>query len=215
MWAVDVRNVTKRFRDIAALNEVSFTVARGEALCLVGPSGCGKTTLLRIVAGLERPDAGHVVLNGVHANGPGAFLTPAARGIGMVFQDLALWPHMSAERHLDFVLRAANYTRAQRRARAAQLLDLLSLTDRARARPSELSGGQQQRLAIARALAHAPEILLLDEPFSNLNAELREPIVAAIRRLKQERRMTILLAAHHPDHAAALADAILEMKYGQ
>ncbi|HIJ72662.1 MAG TPA: ABC transporter ATP-binding protein [Candidatus Hydrogenedentes bacterium] len=213
-FAVEVRNVSKHFGALVALNGLSVAVTRGEALCLFGPSGCGKTTLLRIVAGLERPDGGAVFINGVEATSPTAFLAPAARNIGMVFQDLALWPHMRAARHLDFVLRAAPLTRAQRERRIAELLERVSLSDRRRAYPCELSGGQQQRLAIARALAHEPRVLLLDEPFANLDAPLRDDILDTVKGLKQERDVTVLFAAHHPEEVTSLADCVLEMAAG-
>jgi ABC-type Fe3+/spermidine/putrescine transport system ATPase subunit len=212
MHVIELANVTKRFGKLLVLENLSLAVDEGETLCVVGPSGSGKTTLLRIVAGFEPPDSGKVLINEVHASGEGAYMPPAEREIGMVFQDLALWPHMRVERHLDFVLKARRLPREERRARIGELLEMCRLSGRERAYPSELSGGQQQRLAIARALAHDPKILLLDEPFANLDAELRQQILAEILRLKRELGITIVFATHDEHQIGGISDKTLLMQ---
>ena len=214
MSAIEIAQVSKRFGGVSALSNVTVDVAAGEAVCLFGPSGCGKTTLLRLVAGLEQPDQGTVAIAGRIVAGADLFVPPAERGIAMVFQDLALWPHMRVERHVQFVLRAQGLSRAERCARVDGLLDLCGLEDKRRAYPGELSGGQQQRLGIARALATASDILLLDEPLVNLEVELGERFIREFLRLKAEEGTTILMATHVRDAAEQLADRIVFMGDG-
>lgn len=215
MHVIELANVTKRFGKLLVLDSLSLAVDEGETLCVAGPSGSGKTTLLRIVAGLELPDKGEVLINGLYANRKGVYMSPAEREIGMVFQDLALWPHMRVERHLDFVLRARRLPREDRRARIEDLLEMCRLGGRRRAYPSELSGGQQQRLAIARALAHDPKILLLDEPFANLDATLREHILREILRLRHDLGITIVFATHDEHQIEGISDKTLLMQNGE
>ncbi|MDX9975563.1 MAG: ABC transporter ATP-binding protein [FCB group bacterium] len=210
MPAIELSNIAKAFGPLRVLRDVSLSVDAGEALAVVGASGCGKTTLLRIVAGLDAPDAGRVCLNDSVVSDDGVFVPPVERGVGMVFQDFALWPHMSVERHLDFVLRAQRIARNERRGRTDALLDLCRLEDKRRAYPAELSGGQQQRVGIARALATEPRILLLDEPFSNLDADLRDRIAQELLRRKRG-GLAMLLAVHAPEDAAALADRTIAL----
>ena len=214
MLAVELNGVSKRFGALEVLRGMSMRAEAGSCTCLFGPSGCGKTTLLRIIAGLERPDKGGLILFGNTVSAPGVFVPPEARGVGMVFQDFALWPHMRVARHLDFVLRPLRLPRAERRARVASLLGLVRLEDKRRAYPRELSGGQQQRLGIARALATRPRILLLDEPFSNLDDTLRTRIRTEIVRLKREEKTTVLIATHDMEDATGLADTVLDMTRG-
>jgi iron(III) transport system ATP-binding protein len=214
MHAIELVDVTKRFGKLVALDKFSCTAEEGESLCLFGPSGCGKTTALRIIAGLELPDDGKVLINGTVVTGDGVYVPSADRHIGMVFQDLALWPHMRAERHIDFVLQATRLPRVARHDRVRQILELCRLSDRRRAYPSELSGGEQQRLALARALAAKPKILLLDEPFANLDAELRERMLLEVSRLKSELSATVVFATHDKQEVASMADRVLLMKEG-
>jgi len=211
MSAIECQNLSKRYGTLPVLANLSFSVETGQALCLFGPSGCGKTTLLRLIAGLEQPDTGTIRLFDRIVADNDLFVPPADRNIGFVFQDFVLWPHMRVERHLDFVLHAKGIPRRQRRERTAQLLDLCRLEDKRRAYPAQLSGGQQQRLAIARALANHPSILLLDEPFSNLDADLRARMAAEFSRLKTESNVTLILATHIIEDATPFTDATLDI----
>ena len=209
MHAIEANDLTKRFGTVQAVDGVSFSLGVGEMLALLGPSGSGKTTLLRLIAGIEKPDAGAVSLFG-NQN-----LPPEKRSIGMVFQDLALWPHMRVARHLDFVLRGRGLSRHARSERIAGLLGLVQLDDRGRAFPNQLSGGQAQRLAIARALATEPRILLLDEPFANLDTALRDRMMNEILRRKEEDGLTVVFATHNHDEALSFAERTLVMEGGR
>lgn len=202
---IEIRAVSKSYGPRPILSNYSLEVGEGECVTLCGPSGIGKTTLLRLIAGLETPDAGEVR---IHLDGL-EHTPPLLDGaVGMVFQDLALWPHMRAARHLDLVLRGRGLSRAQRRQRAASLLSTVDLSALARSFPHQMSGGEQQRLAFARAMATAPRILLLDEPFSNLDATLRARLVEELRRLQRERSLTIVIATHDPEEVSALSGRV-------
>lgn len=196
MPALEVVNVAKSFGARRVLHDVSFRVEAGSAIALLGASGCGKTTLLRVIAGLEHADKGEIRIGGRLVSSPRAIVPPEQRGIGMVFQDLALWPHMRAWRHLEFVLRGRGKNRGERMHIAQETLARLGLAHRANAYPSEMSGGEQQRLAFARALVTEPALLLLDEPFSNLNAELRDTLIIELERQKCERNVAVVIATH-------------------
>ncbi len=211
MASVELDHVTKRFGDLTVLSDVSLRVDQGDFLCLFGPSGCGKTTLLRLIAGLEVPDAGRILIHGTVATDHAMIVPPAERGVGMVFQDLALWPHMRAAKHIDFVLRGRGLSKAERRHRVDELLALSQLEDRRRTYPNQLSGGEAQRLAIARALATDPAILLLDEPFANLDLPRRRRITDEILRRKRDNGLTIVMATHNRQEAEDLSDAIFDM----
>jgi len=213
VYAVEVESVVKRFGSITAVAGVSFAVGKGEVLGLLGPSGCGKTTVLRLIAGLEIPDEGTVRVNGKVATDDRAYVPPASRGIGMVFQDLALWPHMRVEQHVSFVLNKLD--RSKRRQRVRELMELCRLTARRRAYPHELSGGEKQRLAIARALATGPAIVLLDEPLTGLDAELRDRMLAEILRLRDNLDVTIVYVTQHEHEVLAVADRTVHMRDGQ
>lgn len=215
MHVLELENVVKRFGTICAVDGVSFAVEKGELLCLFGPSGCGKTTTLRLIAGLEMPDEGVVRINGKVASGEGSYIPPVDRRIGMVFQDLALWPHMRVEKHLEFVVRGRGLPRQARQKRVDDLLDLCQLTDRRRAYPHELSGGEKQRLAIARALSTDPAILLLDEPLSGLDTELRTRMLAEIERLQGTLGVTVIYVTHHEHEALAIADRMVLLREGR
>jgi iron(III) transport system ATP-binding protein len=210
MPSVRGRDLSKSFGALRVLGNFSFEAEEGAILCLFGPSGCGKTTLLRLVAGLERPDAGAVYLGDRVVSEPGRVLSPVERSVGMVFQDFALWPHMRVEKHLDFVLKASGMSKPERASRADFLLGLVNLDNRRDAKPHDLSGGERQRVAIARALATDPDILLLDEPFSNLDGELRKRVAEHIQSLKAKGK-TILLATHDTAEVERLADKVVRM----
>jgi iron(III) transport system ATP-binding protein len=200
--------VTKRFaRDRPpAVDRLSLRVAAGEILALLGPSGCGKTTTLRIIAGLEVPDEGTVTLRGQAVAGPGRFVPPEERGIGIVFQDYALFPHLTVADNVAFGL--PDLGRPARRARTAEVLDLVGLSGYGRRYPHELSGGQQQRVALARALAPAPALMLLDEPFSSLDADLRAQMRDEVERILRTTGTTAVFVTHDQAEALALADRV-------
>jgi iron(III) transport system ATP-binding protein len=201
--------VTKRFGDVAAVLESELCVDRGEFVALLGPSGCGKTTLLRLVAGFERPDAGEIAIEDRPVFGPGVFVPSHARGIGMVFQEYALFPHLSVEQNVGFGVR-----RGDRRERVPELLRLVGLTEYAQRFPHELSGGQQQRVALARALAPRPSVVLLDEPWSNIDPLLRASMRAELAEILRGIDVTVLFVTHDREEAFSLADRIALMRDG-
>jgi iron(III) transport system ATP-binding protein len=213
--AVDIRNVSKRFATHQALDGVTFEAANQECVVILGPSGCGKTTLLRLIAGLDVPDAGEIWLNGVQVASPGrSLLAPYRRGIGFVFQDLALWPHLTVHQSLQFVLDSQRVPRSEQDSRIGEALKLVRIDSFAGRHPHELSGGEQQRVALARALVGAPRLLLLDEPLSSLDADLRSAMRTELARLRKELAVTTLYVTHDREDAAALADRVIEMRAG-
>lgn len=212
MAKLEARNLAKKYGAAAVFSNISFEISAGSSLCLFGPSGCGKTTLLRTLAGLELPDQGVVFIDGKPCNSARLLIPPHERNLGMVFQDLALWPHMRTARHLDFVLQSRKLTRSQRRERVEELLHLVDLDGKARAFPAQLSGGEQQRLAMARALALAPDLILLDEPFSHLDAARRDGLINVLNERRAGGGMKIVFATHDADEVRALADSVLDMR---
>jgi sulfate/thiosulfate transport system ATP-binding protein len=208
---IDVQAVCKRFGDFTALQDVSIAVAEGSLTALLGPSGSGKSTLLRIIAGLETPDGGSVLLDG-------ADVTPARpqdRGIGFVFQHYAAFAHMSVRENVAFGLRIRKRPRDEVRARVDELLELVGLTAWGGQRPGQLSGGQRQRMALARALAVQPRVLLLDEPFGALDATVRAELRRWLRRLHDEQGVTTVLVTHDQEEAMEVADRIAVMHEGR
>jgi iron(III) transport system ATP-binding protein len=195
------------------LNNLSFALERGAIGCLLGASGCGKTTVLRCIAGFETIAAGEIRLNGVCVNRRNYSLPAEERKIGMVFQDYALFPHLNVVANIAFGLRTAD--KARRAARVAELLEIVGLADAGRKFPHELSGGQQQRVALARALAPAPELLLLDEPFSNLDIEMRERLSIEVRDILKQQNATAILVTHDQHEAFNIADVIGIMSAGR
>lgn len=213
LLAVD--GLTKRFAPGAppVVDDVSFRVAPGEFFALLGPSGCGKTTALRMIAGFERPDAGRIACGGQAVCEPGRSVAAERRGIGFVFQDYALFPHLSVTDNVRFGLRGR--PRREQHARAAQLLEQVGLSGLAERRPDQLSGGQQQRVALARALAPSPRLLLLDEPFSGLDALLRQTTRLEVRRLLEDEGVGAILVTHDQEEALSLADRVAVMNAGR
>ena len=195
------------------LDGLSLVLARGQVGCLLGASGCGKTTVLRAVAGFEPLRGGRVLLDDVLLSRAGASVPPEQRGVGMMFQDYALFPHLSVAGNVAYGLLRSS--RATRDARVLEMLELVGLADRAGAYPHELSGGQQQRVALARALAPAPKLLLLDEPFSNLDADSRARLASELRRILSQTGTTALLVTHDQAEAFAMADVIGVMDDGR
>jgi iron(III) transport system ATP-binding protein len=204
-----LEGVTKRFGDTVAVDEASLCVDGGEIVAILGPSGCGKTTLLRLVAGFEHPDAGTVEVAGRIVSGAGAWVAPEERRVGMVFQDYALFPHLTVSENVGFGLR-----RRARGARVAELLAMVGLGDLGRRYPHELSGGQQQRVALARALAPAPELVLLDEPWSNVDPFLRETLRGEVAEIIRPLGVTAVLVTHDREEAFSLADRVALMRDG-
>ena len=215
MDGIRFSDVVKTFGGMPAVSGVSFEVAPGAFFALLGPSGCGKTTVLRLVAGLERPDAGRIEIGGREVAGPGAFIPAERRNLGMVFQSYALWPHMSVAGNVAFGLALRGLRGAAKAARVAEALALVGLGEHASRRPHELSGGQRQRVALARSLAARPSIVLLDEPLANLDAHLREAMLAEFRRIHRASRTTFVFVTHDQDEAMALADLVAVMDRGR
>src|SRR6266545_990145 len=210
MALVHLEHVTKRFAADRppATDGLSFTVESGRILALLGPSGCGKTTTLRLIAGFETPDQGRIAIAGqtVADADRGIHVEPEARGVGVVFQDYALFPHLTIAQNVGFGLERTS--RSERRARVAQVLDLVGLTDFAERYPHELSGGQQQRVAVARALAPAPTLILLDEPFSNLDADLRAQMRDEVEKILRATGTTAIFVTHDQEEAFTIADQV-------
>jgi iron(III) transport system ATP-binding protein len=202
--AVRVVGLAKAYGAVRAVDGVDFAVRRGTILALLGPSGCGKTTILRLIAGFERPDRGEVELEGQRVAGPGVEVPPERRRVGMVFQDYALFPHLTVAANVAFGLPRT----PDRRARVEALLAQVGLAGLGHRWPHELSGGQQQRVALARALAPRPRVLLLDEPFSNLDAPLRARVRAEVRALLAEAGVTAIFVTHDREEALSLADEV-------
>ena len=209
--AIEVRDVSKRFGDFVALDSVSMTVESGGLVALLGPSGSGKSTLLRVIAGLERPDSGTVSIGGVDATG----VPPQQRGVGFVFQHYAPFKHMTVAGNIGFGLSVRRRPRAEIQARVKELLALVRLEGLAGRYPSQLSGGQLQRMALARALAVQPEVLLLDEPFGALDAQVRSELREWLRRLHDEIHVTTIFVTHDQEEAMELARQIVVMNEGR
>ena len=214
--ACELRSVSKRYGGSLALRRISLAVAAGGHTVLLGPSGSGKSTVLRLLAGLDAPDEGEVLIAGELAAGGGRIaIPPVRRGIAMVFQDLALWPNLSVLDNVLVGLSGTKKPRAERRERARWALALCSIEELAGRRPETLSGGQQQRGALARALAPEPRLLLLDEPFSGLDLVLKARLIDEVYRLAEERRFTILLVSHDPFEAGPRCRTAIVLRDGE
>jgi iron(III) transport system ATP-binding protein len=210
---LELRNVSRHFPGVAAVDRLSLVVGAGRIGCLLGPSGSGKSTVLRAIAGFERPDAGEIEAGGEILSGPGIWVPPERRRIGMVFQDFALFPHLDVLANVGFGLHDAGH--AMRRRRSLELLELVGLAGQARRFPHELSGGQQQRVALARALAPRPRLVLLDEPFSNLDADVRTELAQHVRSALVTEGATALLVTHDQREAFAIADEVGVLRAGR
>ena len=210
-FALRCRGLHKRFGAEPIVRDVSFSVAAGDILALVGPSGCGKTTLLRLIAGFERLDGGVIEVDGQVVAGDAAHTAPERRRVGMVFQDYAIFPHLSVGQNVGFALGKSQAART----RVAELLDFVGLPGRANAMPHELSGGEQQRVSLARALSTEPAVLLLDEPFSNLDAARRSEVRGEVRTLLKSGGTTAVFVTHDQEEALFLGDRVGVMRAGQ
>ncbi|BAO30233.1 ABC transporter ATP-binding protein [Sulfuritalea hydrogenivorans] len=213
MPLLEVDHVSHAYGKHAVVRDLSFDLAPGQIACLLGSSGCGKTTMLRLIAGFEMPAAGSIRLNGVTIASAKTQLPAEARRIGMVFQDYALFPHLSIADNIGFGLREQSALATRRR--IEEMLELIGLSDRGARYPHELSGGQQQRVALARALAPQPHLLLLDEPFSNLDVELRERLSLEVRDILKRANMAAMLVTHDQNEAFAVADVVGIMREGR
>jgi sulfate/thiosulfate transport system ATP-binding protein len=209
--SIVVRNVSKRFGDFTALDDVSLEVTGGSLTALLGPSGSGKSTLLRIIAGLEQPDAGEILISGEDATA----LRPQKRDVGFVFQHYAAFKHLTVRNNVAFGLKVRKRPRAEIRERVDELLRLVQLEPFGHRYPAQLSGGQRQRMALARALAVEPKVLLLDEPFGALDARVRAELREWLRRLHDEVHVTTVFVTHDQEEAMAVADQIAVMNRGR
>jgi iron(III) transport system ATP-binding protein len=206
MNIVEIRDVRFSYQGgrSAVLDGVSLEVKQGEIVGLLGPSGSGKSTLLRLIAGLETPSSGQILVGGAVVVNDAVYMPPEKRGIGMVFQDYALFPHLTVASNVEFGLH--KLARTERKQRAADMLELVQLQDYGSRYPHELSGGQQQRIALARALAPRPSVLLMDEPFSNLDAALKSGLRLEVRDILRKAEITCLFVTHDPDDVNAICD---------
>jgi spermidine/putrescine transport system ATP-binding protein len=211
MALLDIRNVTRRFGDFAAVDDVSFSVAAGEFFTLLGPSGCGKTTLLRMIAGFDLPDSGSILLDGVDLKDT----PPENRPVHTVFQSYALFPHMTVAQNVAFPLRMAGKEESEVRAKLNDALEQVKLAEKAGQYPHELSGGQKQRVALARGLVNRPRLLLLDEPLGALDAKLREQMQLELIRLQRDVGVTFVFVTHAQAEALALSHRIAVMNAGR
>jgi sulfate/thiosulfate transport system ATP-binding protein len=209
--SITIRGVSRCFGDFEALDDVSVEIPSGSLTALLGPSGSGKSTLLRVIAGLERPDAGTVEIDGRDATGQ----PPQRRGVGFVFQHYAAFKHMTVRENIAFGLKVQRRPRAEIRRRVDELMDLVQLPGLADRYPAQLSGGQRQRMALARALAVEPQVLLLDEPFGALDARVRKELRAWLRRLHDEVHVTTVFVTHDQEEAMEVADRIVVMNHGR
>lgn len=216
---IEVHEVTKKYGDFTALDSVDLQIQKGEFIAVLGPSGCGKTTLLKLLAGFIGPSAGEIVMDGIRVASCHRITPPEKRNIGMVFQSFALWPHMTVSDHIKFPLHHHPNRKKEGKAglqsRIAEVLGLVGLAAFADRYPSELSGGQKQRVALARAIAPLPNLLLMDEPFSALDVELRMEMRKEIQQLHRETGASIVFVTHDQSEALAIADKIVVMNKGK
>jgi iron(III) transport system ATP-binding protein len=216
MIMVELRSIYKAYHGRQVIDSLSLQIEAKERVVLFGPSGCGKSTVLHLIAGLVIPDSGDILINGaLVATAKKNLREPGERGVGMVFQDLALWPHMTVAENIEFGLRAKRIPQLTRKQRVKEMVDLVGLGDYLNAKPAELSGGEQQRVALARTLAVAPRIVLMDEPLSNLDDALSVQLRKEILRLRGDLGFTLVYVTHNRDEAEALGARIIFLRHGR
>lgn len=213
----EIKNLKKNFKEFTAVDSINLKVKSGEILAILGPSGCGKSTLLQLIAGLEKPDQGEIKINNnlVYSKEKNIFLAPDKRKISLVFQNYALWPHYNIFDNIAYPLKVRKKSKSIIKNKVKSVIDLVKLKGTEKRYPFELSGGEQQRVALARALIMKPQILLLDEPLSNLDAKLREDMQSEIKRIQRQMDLTIIHVTHNQKEAMGLADRISIMKKGK
>ena len=214
MATVTIKHVTKAFGDNVVLKEFNETFQEGEFITLLGPSGCGKTTMLRIIAGFEKPTTGELYIDNQLVSGGKTFIPPEKRSVGMVFQSYAVWPHMNVFDNVAYPLTIKKVPKAEIRKSVEHVLEIVHLSQYAERFPNQLSGGQQQRVALARALVAAPKLLLLDEPLSNLDAKLRESMRFEIKEIQRQLGITVVYVTHDQTEAMAMSDRIFLINRG-
>ena len=214
MATVTIKHITKAFGDNVVLKEFNETFQEGEFITLLGPSGCGKTTMLRIIAGFEKPTSGELYIDNQLVSGGKTFIPPEKRSIGMVFQSYAVWPHMNVFDNVAYPLRIKKESKTNIKEAVDRVLAIVHLSQYAERFPNQLSGGQQQRVALARALVAAPKLLLLDEPLSNLDAKLRESMRFEIKEIQKQLGITVVYVTHDQTEAMAMSDRIFLINRG-
>jgi len=217
MPEITLKNITKRWGDVVAVNNFNLTIPDGSFMCFLGPSGCGKTTTLRMIAGLEEPTAGKIYMddNLVYSSTEAFSMKPSDRDVGLIFQSYALWPHMTVFKNIAFGLEMEKMSGSEIKKRVKEITDLIGIGDLLERYPSELSGGQQQRVALARSLAPHPSCLLMDEPLSNLDAKLRVDMRTELKRIHSETKQTIIYVTHDQIEALSLGTQVVIMDEGK
>lgn len=215
----EIKNITMQFGDFKALKNINLSIESGEFIAILGPSGCGKTTLLRLLAGFNKPTDGEIVIGGTVVASKAAVLPPNERYISMVFQSYALWPHMSVRKNIEFPIKNSRFVSQELKnncnARVQELIEMVGLQGMEKRLPSQLSGGQRQRVALARALSVNPDLLLMDEPLSNLDTELRVEMRREIKELHEKTQATVVYVTHDQSEALGLASRIVVMSQGE
>ena len=212
---IEIKNISRSIQGKKVLENITLEIQKNCIMALIGPSGCGKTTLLRLITGLETPDEGEITINGVLAGTPEKVMPPHKRKIGMIFQDLALWPHMTARRHLAYVIRKQTDNKEKAADKIQKLLESVNLNGHSDRYPHQLSGGEQQRLAIARSLAQEPEYLLMDEPFSSLDPVLKEELESFIAQIQSESKIGIAYVTHNIKDLERITHRVALMQNGK
>ena len=214
MSVITINHVTKSFGDVTVLKEFTEEFQDGEFITFLGPSGCGKTTMLRIIAGFEKPTTGEIRIDGKVVSSKDVFVPPEKRGIGMVFQSYAVWPHMNVFDNVAYPLKIQKVPKAEIKEKVEEILEIVHLSQYANRMPSQLSGGQQQRVALGRALIGQPKLLLLDEPLSNLDAKLRESMRFEIKEIQRKLKITVVYVTHDQVEAMTMSDRVFVINRG-